>query len=396
MSNHRTPLYPWHAAHNARMVPFGGWEMPVQYAGIVAEHKAVRSGAGVFDISHMGRLDFAGPDALKLLETVFTNSVATMTDGQVRYGLVCRDDGGILDDILVYRWATGFAAVVNASNREKIVAWLTSPDRNLTPRPPSLQGKGESVTPPRTGEGPGEGFRPAGLDVQITDQTLATAMVAVQGPKAVEVCAGLFADDASGLKYYHAAHTQYRDQPCVVSRTGYTGEDGFEVIVPDLQAVALWDDLIGRGAVPCGLGARDTLRLEAAMPLYGHELTEAIDPIRAGLGWAVKPDKGEFVGRDAVRAASAKANTFPRRVGLEVEGKRAAREGCPILTPDNAPAGTVTSGSFCPGVEKSLAMGYVDPASASPGTKLLVDVRGTLIPAVVVPLPFYKRAKREN
>ena len=360
MSNLRTPLYQWHVDHKARMVPFGGWEMPVQYSGVVAEHKVVRSAAGLFDISHMARLSFGGPDALKLLETVFTNSVATMKDGQVRYGLVCNESGFILDDILVYRWPYGFAAVVNASNREKIVAWLTK--------------------------------HAAGLDVQMQDQTLDTAMVAVQGPDSLKMCAGMFADDVSGLKYYFAMPTRYKDRGCVVSRTGYTGEDGLEVMVPNALAVTLWDELVAKGAVPCGLGARDTLRLEAAMPLYGHELGEQIDPIQAGLSWAVKLDKGEFIGRDAIRKLGADA-TRPVRVGLELDGKRAAREGCAVIGVGDEPVGTVTSGSFCPWVEKSLAMAYVAPSHSTVGTPLDVDIRGTPTPATVVPLPFYKRKK---
>ena len=360
MSNLRTPLYQWHVDHKARMVPFGGWEMPVQYTGIVAEHRAVRAAAGLFDISHMGRLSFGGPDALALLEKVFTNSVATMKDGQVRYGLVCNEAAGILDDILVYRWPYGFAAVVNASNREKIAAWL-------------------------------ERHR-AGLDVEMKDQTFDTTMVAVQGPKAIALCGELFDADPSQLKYYYAMPTRYRGKGCVVSRTGYTGEDGFEIMVPNALGVTLWDELVARGAVPCGLGARDTLRLEAGMPLFGHELTEDVNPIQAGLGWAVKLDKGDFIGHDAIKAA-AEDKLQPVRVGLEVEGKRAAREGCPILTNDSAPVGTVTSGSFAPWLEKSIAMGYVPPTSATPGTALIVDIRGTLTPAKVVSLPFYKRAK---
>ncbi len=360
MSNLRTPLYQWHVEHKARMVPFGGWEMPVQYTGIVAEHKAVRTAAGLFDISHMARLSFGGPDALALLEKVFTNSVATMKDGQVRYGLVCNETGGILDDILVYRWLYGFAAVVNASNREKIVAWL---ERHRS-----------------------------GLNVEIKDQTFDTTMVAVQGPEAVAIVDDLFDADPFPLKYYFAAPGRYQGSPCVISRTGYTGEDGYEIMVPNALGRTLWDELIARGAVPCGLGARDTLRLEAGMPLYGHELTEDINPIQAGLGWAVKLDKGDFIGRAAIeKAAEDKAQ--PVRVGLEVEGKRAAREGCPILTAANTPAGTVTSGSFTPWLEKSIAMGYVAPASATPGTALIVDIRGTHTPARVVPLPFYKRAR---
>ena len=360
MSNLRTPLYQWHVDHKARMVPFAGWDMPVQYAGITAEHRGVRTAAGLFDISHMARVSFGGADALKLLEAVFTNSVATMKDGQVRYGLVCDEAGGILDDVLVYRWPYGFAAVVNASNREKILGWL---DRHRT-----------------------------GQTVDIKDQTFETTMVAVQGPRSVALVAGMFEADPAALKYYFATPTRYRSRPCVVSRTGYTGEDGFEVIVPNSLGVELWEEFVSRGAVPCGLGARDTLRLEAAMPLYGHELNETIDPIRAGLAWAVKLEKGPFIGRDAIREAAAGAAKHPQRIGLEVEGKRAAREGCPILA-DGTPVGAVTSGSFAPWLEKSIAMGYVGAPHAAVGTRLAIDARGSTLPAVVVPLPFYKRTK---
>ena len=360
MSNRRTALYPWHVEHHARVVPFAGWDMPVQYAGIAAEHRAVRTAAGLFDVSHMARLDLTGANALALLETVFTNAVANMADGQVRYGLICAADGGVLDDVLVTRWPHGFAVVVNASNRDKIVAWL--------------------------------GRHAAGRAVEVRDGTDDSAMLAVQGPHAVEACAGLFEADPASLQYYHAMPNRYRGVACVVGRTGYTGEDGFEIVLPNALAVPLCDDLLARGVVPCGLGARDTLRLEAGMPLYGHELTEAIDPIRAGLGWAVKPDKGPFVGRDVLRAAAAD-RTRPVRVGLEIEGKRAAREGCPLLAADGTPVGTVTSGSFAPWLEKSVAMGYVAPAHAAPGSPLLADVRGGTLAARVVPLPFYKRKK---
>ncbi len=342
------------------MVPFGGWDMPVQYAGIAAEHKAVRTASGLFDISHMARVNFNGPDALNLLEKVFTNSVATMKEGQVRYGLVCNPHGSILDDILVYRVAGAFIAVVNASNREKILAWLEQ--------------------------------QRAGLDVTITDDTFRTAMVAIQGPGAVQCVSGLFADDISALKYYFARTTRYQHEACLVSRTGYTGEDGFEIIVANEKAASLWEALIARGAVPCGLGARDTLRLEAAMPLYGHELNEEIDPIQAGLGWAVKLDKGEFIGRAALQAA-ANDLTKPVRVGLEFEGKRAAREGSPILTTTGTPTGTVTSGSFCPWLDQSLAMGYVHRDSAAIGNQIVAEVRGSSISGRVVALPFYRRMK---
>jgi aminomethyltransferase len=361
MANLRTPLYDWHVAHQARMVPFGGWDMPVQYAGVIAEHKAVRTGAGLFDVSHMGRLSFAGPGAMDLIQKVWTNNAATMKDGQVRYGLVCNESGGTLDDILVYRWPYGWAMVVNASNRDKIVGWLN-------------QHRGT-------------------LDVQIQDQTLDTAMLAVQGPKAVALCAGMFEADPARLKYYFATPTRYKGKQCVVSRTGYTGEDGLEIMVSKAQAVELADDLVTRGAVPCGLGARDTLRLEAGMPLYGHELNETINPVQAGLGWAVKVDKGDFIGRDELTNAIDDAGKVPERIGLELEGKRAAREGCQILVGEKAPMGIVTSGSYAPTLDKSIAMGYVAAKVAFPGTSLLVDIRGSLTPARVVSLPFYKRPK---
>jgi glycine cleavage system T protein (aminomethyltransferase) len=357
MANLRTPLYDWHVAKKARLVPFGGWDMPVKYTGSIDEHKAVRTAAGLFDVSHMGRLSFAGSQALDLIQKVWTNNAAPMKDFQVRYGLICNEAGGTLDDVLVYRWPYGWAMVVNASNREKILGWLN-------------QHKG-------------------GFDVQIQDQTLDTAMVAIQGPKAVQICTGMFEADPAQLKYYFAAPTRYKGKGCVVSRTGYTGEDGLEIMVGKSQAVELADDLVARGAVPCGLGARDTLRLEAAMPLYGHELTEAIDPIRAGLGWAVKPDKGDFIGRQAMTDPGKK----PERVGLELEGKRAAREGSPVLSGPGSPVGSVTSGSYAPWLDRSIAMGYVPAKYTAAGTDLVVDIRGSLTPAKVVSLPFYKRNK---
>src|SRR5262245_33551892 len=225
MPNLRTPLYDLHVAHKAKMVEFGGWDMPVQFTGIIDEHTAVRTAAGIFDISHMGRLSFGGPDTLDLIQSVYSNNAATMKDFQARYGLVCNELGGIRDDVLVYRWPYGWAMVVNASNRTKIVEWLEKQ----------------------------KGSR----NVQIMDQTVQTCMVAVQGPKALEICAGLTDADAGQLKYYHAAPTRYKGKQCVISRTGYTGEDGLEVMIGKDAAVELWDDLVARGAKPCGLGARD-------------------------------------------------------------------------------------------------------------------------------------------
>ncbi|HEX5270788.1 MAG TPA: glycine cleavage system aminomethyltransferase GcvT [Gemmataceae bacterium] len=355
----RTPLYDWHVSHGARMVDFGGWDMPIQYTTITDEHTAVRTAAGLFDVSHMGRLSFGGAGALDLIQHVFTNDAATMKDGQARYGLVCNERGGIRDDVLVYRWPYGWAMVVNASNREKIVGWIEGQLR--------------------------------GRDATLTDQTLTTAMVAVQGPKAVEICRGVVEADVSQLRYYFATPTRYRGKGCVVSRTGYTGEDGFEFMVAADQAVTLWDELLGRGARPCGLGARDTLRLEAAMPLYGHELNEDTDPLQAGLGWAVKLGKGDFIGRDALLKRQNDA-ALRRRVGLELEGKRIAREGAAVAS-GGKEVGRVTSGTYSPTLDRAIAMAYVDPALTAAGTACEVDIRGKAAPARVVPLPFYKRQK---
>ena len=366
----RTALYDWHVAHGARMVDFAGWDMPVQYTTIIDEHATVRRGAGLFDISHMGRLSFGGPDALALIQKIYTNNAATMKDGQVRYGLICNDNGGIRDDVLVYRWPYGWAMVVNASNRTKIVDWI---NQSL----PSPSGSGAG----------GEGA----FDVQLHDQTLSTCMIAVQGPKAIELVAGLTDADASKLAYYYATPTRCLGQQAVLSRTGYTGEDGVEIMIGNAYGVQLWEELAKRGAKACGLGARDTLRLEAGMPLYGHELSEEIDPFQAGLNWAVKLDKGDFRGKAAL-AKRQKDATLRRRVGLEMQGKRIAREGA-IIKADGKQVGIVTSGTHSPTFAKPIAMGYVDPAYQNVGTTLIVDIRGNDEEAVVVALPFYKRAK---
>ncbi len=357
MPDLRTPLHPWHAAHKGRLVSFAGWEMPVQYTGIIAEHRAVRAAAGLFDIGHMGRLSFTGPDALALLELVFTNSVAKMKAGQVRYGLVCNERGGILDDVLVYRFTDHFEMVVNASNREKILVWLATHLGNL--------------------------------DCTVRDHTFDTAMMAVQGPRAAAMVDGLFADDVNAMKYYAVRHTTWSGHAVTVSRTGYTGEDGFEIAIVNALAVPLWEALIARGAVPCGLGARDTLRIEAAMPLYGHELSETIDPLTAKLDWAVKMDKGDFLGRAGLLN---RLPSLPERAGIVLEGKRAARAGAMVFAEGSA-IGEVTSGSYVPHLQQSIAMSYLPTRFTPLGTELLVDLRGTKVPAKVVALPFYTRSK---
>jgi aminomethyltransferase len=360
----RTPLYDWHVAHGGRMVDFAGWDMPVQYSTITQEHEAVRTSAGLFDISHMGRLTFEGQEAEGFLQKIFTNDVAAMKPGQARYGLICNESGGILDDVLVYRLPKYWMMVVNASNRDKILGWI-------------------------------EKHRPM-TGMAIKDRTHDWAMIAIQGPRAVAVTAPIMPEPQK-LKYYYAEVVGSGDNQTILSRTGYTGEDGFEVIVPANRVGGLVDEIMTRsnqdaGSIrPCGLGARDTLRLEAAMPLYGHELTEAIDPLQAELGWAVKMNKGDFIGRQALEKRS-KDQSRKKRIGLELEGKRIAREGANVLA-DGAVIGQVTSGTFAPTLAKAIAMAYVDPARSGIGTPLEVDVRGKAANARVVEMPFYRRKK---
>lgn len=357
-----TPCHAWHVSHHGRMVDFAGWDMPVQYSSIVAEHTAVRTAAGLFDIAHMGRLKFTGPDAVPFLDRLVTNDVAGLAVGQIRYALVTNDSGGILDDVLVYRFADFHLLVVNASNRLKILAWI-------------------------------EQHR-AKFDVTVEDLTQSHAMLALQGPKALGLIQPLVDVEVGALKYYHGAPARVNGQNGIVSRTGYTGEDGCEVIVPASAALSLWETLIERGAavglVAAGLGCRDTLRLEAAMPLYGHELDEMIDPFTAGLAFGVKLDAKDFIGREALVTAKANTNR-PRRVGLELAGKRIAREGTPVVAGEKT-IGQVTSGTFSPTLQRSIAMAYVPAEHSTVGTGLAVEIRGAREPARVVPLPFYKRA----
>lgn len=369
MSLSRTPLFEWHSSHGGRMVEFGGWEMPVQYTSIVDEHQTVRKAIGLFDISHMGRLSFQGPDAGQLLGHLLTCRVDNLVDGQIRYGLVCKDSGGILDDVLVNRIdANTFGLVVNASNRTKIVDWIAA----------------------RTNDLAASGRQP---DVKFEDHTLSTAMIAVQGPLSVAVVNQVIGADVSTLRYYAGRTVAVDGVDIFVSRTGYTGEDGFELIIPNNLAVKFWEAILATGQTtgikPCGLGCRDTLRLEAAMPLYGHELSEAIDPLTAGLSFAVKLDKLDFVGRTALLAINDQPNK-PARVGLKLSSRRIAREHAEVYSGETR-IGEVTSGSFSPTLEKSIAMAYVGAAHAATGTKVEVDIRGKREPAEVVTLPFYKR-----
>lgn len=359
----KTPFHDWHAANGGRMVEFGGWHMPVQYSTIVEEHNVVRNSAGLFDISHMGRLQFSGEDVCSFLDYLLTNDVSKLEVGQVRYSLVCSENGGVLDDVLVYRLPDRYMLVVNASNRTKIVDWI-----------------GQHISK---------------FTVDFEDQTISHAMIAVQGPKAVEIMVALGADSAAEHRYYTVSPTTIAGMDALVSRTGYTGEDGFELIVSCDRGINLWNQLLEAGqsfgVQACGLGCRDTLRLEAAMPLYGHELNEDTDPLTAGLDFAVKLQAGDFVGK-APLAKISESPTGKVRVGLELEGKRIAREGAEVLVNGKA-VGDVTSGTFSPTLQKAIAMGYVEQAVAETGTAVEVNIRGKCHAAKVVDLPFYKRAK---
>ncbi|MEW6250507.1 MAG: glycine cleavage system aminomethyltransferase GcvT [Planctomycetota bacterium] len=369
---HQTPLNAFHREQKARLVDFVGWEMPVVYSGIIEEHNACRQHWALFDVSHMGRVEFRGPDAERLLERLNTRNIAQATPGQCRYSHMCRGDGGILDDVIVSKFEDHFLVVCNASNREKLLAWWEEQRR--------------------------------GYNVEITDRTFETAMVALQGPEALPTLDQLLPMPVSDLKRYRFKTGEIMGVSYFVARSGYTGEDGAEIILPAGMAMPAVQMLISRAAglgrpiKPAGLGARDTLRLEAGMPLYGHELTEDWDSLTAGQEWAVDLTK-DFIGVEVLRKL--KAEGLRRRVvGLEVAGKRIARQGAPILrggaAPRNADAhvGVVTSGTQSPTLGKNIAMGLLRTDLAAPGTRVEIDIRGTNAAAKVVPLPFYKLPKR--
>lgn len=346
------------------MVDFAGWEMPVQYSSIVAEHQAVRNAVGLFDISHMGRLEFSGQDSFRFLNFLTTNNVRNLDVGAIQYSLIVNERGGILDDVLVYRFPDQYLMVVNASNREKILKWIEE--------------------------------RREDYDFNLRDLTVSHCMVALQGPRAEEILNPLVDIDLKQIRYYRGAGAHMLEQSVLVSRTGYTGEDGFEIIIPAAHGMALWETLMEAGAahgiLPCGLGCRDTLRLEAAMPLYGHEMNEETDPYTAGLGFAVKLDKPPFVGQQSLAEFFRTRTDLPKRVGIELEGKRIAREGALLYRAD-LQIGRVTSGTFSPTFEKPIAMGSVPAEFSAVGTAIEVDLRGSRVGAKVVGLPFYRRGK---
>ncbi|MBQ6563560.1 MAG: glycine cleavage system aminomethyltransferase GcvT [Clostridia bacterium] len=357
----RTPLYDAHVRLGGRIVEFGGFEMPVQYpTGVIREHMAVRTACGLFDVSHMGEVLMEGPDSVKNLNWLLTNDYTEMEDGQARYSPMCYETGGTVDDLIVYKVAENrYFIVVNASNREKDVAWIQA----------HVSG-----------------------DVKVTDVSDSWGQIALQGPKAESILRKLTAAENIPEKNYHALwDREVGGICCIVSRTGYTGSDGFELYVPAEKTEELWNLLLengkDEGLIPCGLGARDTLRLEASMPLYGHELSETISPLTAGLGYFVKMDKPDFIGKAALEAAGKPAQ---RRIGLKAVGRGIPREHQDVYA-DGKKIGQTTSGTHCPYIGYPAAMAIVDREYAQPGTKVEVDVRGRRVEAEVVKMPFYKK-----
>lgn len=359
----RTPLAAAHEALGARMVPFAGWLMPIQYSGIVAEHLHSRSAAGLFDLSHMGRLNITGSDAETLAQRATTNNVARLDAGAAQYSLICNEDGGVVEDLLVYRLHDEWRLVVNASNRVRVVALL----RELGDR--------------------------LGLDARVEDQTVELGLLGLQGPVSEAVLQPLVEGDLSRLRYYHArwdvltTPNPRTRTPVLLSRTGYTGEDGFELVVESEQAPAVWEALLADERVrPVGLGARDTLRLEAGMALYGHELTEDVNPFEAGLGRVVRLDKGPFIGGEALRRLAA-APASRKLVGLSFEPGAVPRAGCAVNR-NGKQVGEVASGTFSPTLRRPIASAYVRSEDVGPGVELTVTIRGSEAQATVAPLPF--------
>ena len=358
-----TPLLDRHEALGAKIVEFAGWLMPIQYAGILEEHRAVRAAAGLFDLSHMGELVVEGPDAGTALAAALVSDPPALAVGRAHYSMICAADGGILDDLIVYRLAEDrFMVVANASNARVVSDALAE--------------------------------RIAGHRAVLDDRSLATGLVAVQGPRALEIVGSRTDMDLAGIRYYGIAEGMVAGVHAHVARTGYTGEDGFELFVDVDEVGTVWDAMLeaGRpfGQVPVGLGARDTLRLEAGMPLYGNELDRATNPFEAGLGRVVKLAKPlDFTGRAALEAV-VRDGIRRRLVGLVLRERGIARHGYPVLDADGL-TGVVTSGTMSPTLGAAIAMAYVAPAHAEPGTMLAVEIRGARVAAEVVPLPFYKR-----
>ncbi len=362
----KTPLNARHRAHGARMVEFGGWDMPVEYTGIIDEHMAVRTQAGLFDVSHMGQIEIAGADALAAVQWISSNDASRLADGQIQYSALTTPEGTFVDDILVYRMtAEHFMLVVNAGNIMKDYEWIRA----------------------RVAE--------RGGDASVVNSSSRYALIAVQGPKAEAILQRLTAIELPAIKYYWFATGEVAGVRVTVSRTGYTGEDGFEVFAPPAQAEAVWNALLDAGAQdgikPCGLGARDTLRLEASMRLCGSDMDEHTSVVEAGLSWIVGWKKADFIGASALRAQ--KAGTLERKlVGFEMVDRAIARHGYPVVIGSDT-VGVVTSGTQTPFLKKAIGLAMVPVSRSEPGTPLQIEIRGRRVAAVVVPEPFYKRPK---
>lgn len=359
----KTPLYEMHLKYKGKIVPFGGYLLPVQYEmGVVKEHMAVRTKAGLFDVSHMGEIICKGKDALKFLNKLLTNDFTNMVDGQARYSPMCNEEGGTVDDLIVYKYKDDcYFIVVNAANKDKDYKWIC---------------------------GHKEG------EIELEDISGDVSQIALQGPKSKEILSKLTTAENIPEKYYHAVfHADIEGIDCIISQTGYTGEDGYEIYLSNEDAPVLWEKLLETGKedglIPCGLGARDTLRLEAAMPLYGHEMDDTVDPVETGLGFAVKMGKEDFIGKKAIEEKGQSPRT---RVGLKTIGRGIMREHMEVLAGEK-PIGMTTSGTHCPFVGCPIAMALIQREYAAEGTKVTVLVRGRRVEAEVVKLPFYKKKK---
>ncbi len=363
--NMQTTLYQTHLALGARLVPFGGWDMPVQYSGIINEVKAVRTAAGIFDVSHMGRVYISGPQAGAFLDRMLTGSATKLRIGRARYCLICNEAGGVIDDTIFYRLDEDrFLLIPNAGNRPAVLAWF-----------------GSRI----------EAEFPGG--VTIEDRTTETALIALQGPGAADRLDGLCrlkdGSPPSSLRFFTWGEGTLRERQVFVGRTGYTGEDGFELAAANEDAAAIWNALQEAGALPCGLGARDVLRLEAGLPLHGHEIDPETSPIEAGLDRFVRRE-GDYVGQPVLQQQR-EEGTERKLVGLTLPGRSAPRAGYPISAQGEV-VGHITSGSFSPTLDTSIAMGYVLAGYSQPGSVLAVDIRGRAAEATVAPLPFYTRS----
>lgn len=363
----QTHLIEQHRSHGAKLVDFAGWEMPIQYASVVDEYHTVRSTAGLFDVSHMGRLTVSGQGSVAFLQRLTTNNVSALALGQAHYSMVCNEKGGIKDDIFVYRTGeTEYLLCVNASNREKIVMWLSE-------------------------------RRTAADRCRIEDRTEAVAQIAIQGPASRDILLTAGAQDIVELKLHYCRDTQVAGIDCFVARTGYSGELGYELNVPAAHATELWKQLLAAGAPkrlkPAGLGARDLLRLEMAYLLYGNDIDEDTTPIEAGAAWTVDFDKGDFLGRQALYL-QAREGPARRLVAFELLEKSVPRHGfCIVDRESSKPIGEVTSGNLSPLLQKGIGLGYVPSACAVPGTAISIDIRGKVVPAITVKPPFYKKTK---